>query len=173
MSIQELVEKGLSQREIAKQVGKSQGCIKYRLKKLGLKTKTEEKYPIVNNERICACCGDKKNISEFYKKDKTSNRISNTCKVCSNKSSMKQMIDTKIRMIEYKGGECENCNIKLEESHYCIYDFHHKNPTTKDKNYKSIRGWSWDRITKEIDECSLLCSNCHRIEHIKLKSPVV
>lgn len=68
-------------------------------------------------------------------------------------------------MINYKGGECEKCLLKLDNSHYCIFDFHHRDPNIKDKNFRSIRGWSWERIIKEIDECSLLCSNCHRIEH--------
>lgn len=170
MNIQELIEKGLSQRQIAKEIGKSQGSVKHTLKKLGLKTKTKEKHFVKDGKKLCSLCEEIKSIDNFYRKWSINNVLSNVCKDCSNKQSLEQMINTKIKMIEYKGNKCENCSIQLKDSHYCIFDFHHKDPNKKDKNYKSIRGWSWNRIIKEIDDCKLLCANCHRLEHQKILS---
>jgi hypothetical protein len=71
-------------------------------------------------------------------------------------------------MIEYKGGKCENCNLKIEDCHYSVFDFHHLNPKEKDISFRGVKSWHWDRIKAEIDKCKLLCSNCHRMEHASI-----
>lgn len=166
-SLKKYVEEGLSTREIGKRINKSQGSVRHWLKKEGLVTspKKIDKYPIVAGKKICSSCSSDKELDEFYYKEKGNKRLSNVCKVCSNKSTIELLISTKVKMIKYKGGKCENCNIKYENDNYCIFDFHHINPLIKDKNFRSVRGWSWERIKKEIDNCKLLCSNCHRLEH--------
>lgn len=170
MNIQKLVQDGMSTRQIAKELNKSQTSVRYNLKKLNLKTNFKRivKYPVIENKKICSICGIPKDLEDFYNKYRGKNDTHNICKVCSNKAVTEKMIQSKIKMIEYKGGKCERCGISLNDSHYCIFDFHHKNPLVKDKNYSSIRSWNWERIKKEIDGCSLLCSNCHRLEHVKI-----
>jgi len=59
--------------------------------------------------------------------------------------------------------------LKLENSHYCVYDFHHLDPLTKDKNFDTIKSKSWEKVKEEIDKCQLLCSNCHRLAHKNLR----
>lgn len=127
MNIENLVEEGLSTRQIAKKMNKSQGFVKYNLKKLGLKTKLISlKFPIINGKKICSNCKNDLPISDFYKKYRNESETQNVCKSCSNQSTSKKMIDNKIKMIEYKGGKCEKCSISLKDSHYCIFDFHHR-----------------------------------------------
>jgi L-lactate utilization protein LutB len=58
---------------------------------------------------------------------------------------------------------CEKCG----ESEPCCLDFHHLNPKEKETNIGGIagKGWSKERIIKEIKKCKILCSNCHRKVH--------
>jgi hypothetical protein len=71
----------------------------------------------------------------------------------------------KIELVEYKGGKCEKCGYNK-----CIeaLEFHHKDPTQKDFNV-SAHSYSSKRMKDEADKCLLLCSNCHREEHVRLK----
>ena len=62
--------------------------------------------------------------------------------------------------VEYKGGKCQLCNYSK-----CIdaLEFHHIDSSKKkfgigDKGYTR----SWDKIREELDNCVLLCANCHR-----------
>ena len=71
-------------------------------------------------------------------------------------------------MIEYKGGKCEHCPLELKDSHPAVFDFHHLDSDEKDLNFNGVKGWKWERIIVELDKCSLLCSNCHRIEHYEM-----
>ena len=73
----------------------------------------------------------------------------------------------KLKAIAYKGGKCEGCK-KVHEPH--AFDFHHVDPNAKEF---SIGGdgstRSWERVKQELDKCLLLCANCHREEHARLR----
>jgi hypothetical protein len=70
---------------------------------------------------------------------------------------------SKMRIAEYFGGCCcAYCGLKDDP---CIYDCHHLDPSTKEFGIGMARGKSWEEITKELDKCVLLCSNCHRKVH--------
>jgi len=72
----------------------------------------------------------------------------------------------KQQAVEYKGGCCEVCGYSK-----CLgaLEFHHRNPNQKDFRV-SNRKFSWKRVWRELAKCSLLCANCHREEHEKLKN---
>src|SRR5918993_4024704 len=71
----------------------------------------------------------------------------------------------KVRLmaVEYKGGRCQVCGYER-----CIeaLEFHHLDPTQKDFGI-SRKGYtrSWEKVKEEVDECILLCANCHREFH--------
>lgn len=68
--------------------------------------------------------------------------------------------------IEYKGGECEHCGYnKCPE----VFDFHHRDPSKKDFGIGGIGSIAWGRLKLELDKCVLLCANCHREEHSRLR----
>jgi len=71
--------------------------------------------------------------------------------------------------VEYKGGKCERCSI---QGHSSIFDFHHKDPKEKDCNWTKLRLKAWSSITTELDKCSLLCSNCHRLTHYEMYNSI-
>lgn len=65
--------------------------------------------------------------------------------------------------VEYLGGKCQICGYDR-----CVeaLDIHHKDPNKKlfgisqDGNTRS-----WDRVKSEIQQCILICANCHREVH--------
>ncbi len=70
----------------------------------------------------------------------------------------------KLEAIQYLGGNCKHCGNVF---HPAVYEFHHLDPTTKDRDPSKMLSLSWERIIKELDKCLLLCANCHRLEHHK------
>lgn len=62
--------------------------------------------------------------------------------------------------------ECEHCGLNDPE---CL-DFHHTNPSEKDYTVTSMtRSMKWERIMAEVAKCIVLCANCHRKEHARLR----
>ena len=81
-----------------------------------------------------------------------------------NKSAREKRLERKKRAIIYKGGVCEMCK---ESFHPAAMDFHHINPTEKDKDPGLMMSSSDENLFKELDKCILLCANCHRIHHFE------
>jgi hypothetical protein len=163
------IDKGYTQRQIGKDLKLSHTAVRYWLKKFKLKTngKPKEKAKIINGCKICTECKENKTVKEFYLRTDKKNYASK-CKKCANKYYGNRIKDVKIKMIEYKGGECERCELKLKDSHYSVFDFHHLDPKTKDVKFDKIKFRKWEKIKSEIDKCALLCSNCHRITHSEI-----
>ncbi len=70
----------------------------------------------------------------------------------------------KLDAIYYLGGKCHTCGCMF---HPACFEFHHKDPTTKDRDPSKMLSWSKERLYAELDKCILLCANCHRLEHHK------
>ena len=102
----------------------------------------------------CAC-GETDPI-KFYGRKK------HRCGKCCNAYSIKRMQDMKVRSVEYKGGKCMQCGYSKS---MVALDFHHMDPANTDPNFGSWRGWTWKKLKPELDQCLLLCSNCHRETH--------
>lgn len=166
-----LTSQGLSQRDIADRLNVSQSTVKYYLKKFGLKTinAMHEEVTVIRDHKVCCECRIDKPISEFYKRLGRVDGAQGMCKVCSNTRSIEKQIKMKLKMIEYKGSQCERCNLHIDSAHYSIFEFHHINPRTKDPNFSTIRCRSWQKVRPEIEACQLLCANCHRLVHVGLR----
>ena len=82
--------------------------------------------------------------------------------------------DKKQACLDYKKTDrCSKCSIKGIN---VIYDFHHIDPSSKDKNFDRYKHWpewrGWivgqelpQRVKDELDKCEVLCANCHAQEH--------
>jgi hypothetical protein len=81
---------------------------------------------------------------------------------------MKRWILRKLKAQEYKGNKCIDCNIQCTDINYPIFEFHHRDPSTKLYDWNKLRLRSWKSITEELNKCDLLCSNCHRLRHYYL-----
>ena len=63
---------------------------------------------------------------------------------------------------------CASCG---EYHPSCCMDFHHLDPSIKEKQIsKMLSANSWIKIEEEMSKCVLLCSNCHRKIHNNLQS---
>ena len=81
-----------------------------------------------------------------------------------------RLIKIKKQAVEYKGGKCSVCGYNK-----CLsaLEFHHKNPLEKDikLNSRGIdRRKAFEKLKAELDKCILLCANCHREIHEKLRN---
>lgn len=58
------------------------------------------------------------------------------------------------------------------ENHPACLDFHHRNPKEKEISISDfiIKGIGIARFIEELEKCDVLCSNCHRKLHWRLKS---
>ncbi len=88
------------------------------------------------------------------------------------KSKIKRDINNYIRQkaIKYKciqhlGGKC--CQCGTDNIH--VLSFHHKNPDKKEFKLSGKFSSKLSNIIKEIEKCELICHNCHRELHKKIK----
>jgi len=148
-----LIEKGYTQREIASELETSQTTVRHWLDKYQLKTANRKTHR--NKGHLCKKCGTT-DVSQFYGNDKE------VCGKCHNSRVKESGREKRKYAIEKLGGKCVSCDFDKYE---CSLDIHHTDPKKKDVNFKSMRGWSLERIDKEIGHCVLLCKNCHSAYH--------
>ena len=106
---------------------------------------------------LCEGCGETEPFN-------FTNKMKSTCKKCHSKDIGRRLIEAREKAIEYKGGKCEYCGYNKYRG---ALEFHHKDPTQKDP--MGLRAYKLSRLFAEVDKCLLLCSNCHREEHGRLR----
>lgn len=79
----------------------------------------------------------------------------------------KRKVLVKQSLISVMGGRCMMCNGKF---HPDVYDFHHVFEKDEDNFSQIFTKSSAEKIAEEISKCALLCANCHRLEHVYLRS---
>ena len=111
----------------------------------------------VYSDPKCKHCGET-DPKKFYGKMKT------TCYKCHGESIEQERVRKREEAIEYKGGKCEYCGYNKYRG---ALEFHHIDPSQKDPT--GLRKWKKEHLFAELDKCVLLCANCHREEHAKLR----
>lgn len=89
------------------------------------------------------------------------------CKKCQVEKVSECRRQIKVLAVEYKGGKCQMCGYNK-----CIaaLEFHHLDPKEKDFSLGSKGNIkSFSKVKPELDKCILVCSNCHREEHDRLR----
>lgn len=118
----------------------------------------------------CSKCNVEKPLNEYYsnrpdckqcKRDTTNTHYEKT-QDARRLYSKERRNKMKLKCIEYLGSVCADCG---KSYHQACFDFHHLDPTKKDKEVGSLMSASWENVKKELDKCVLLCSNCHRVRH--------
>jgi hypothetical protein len=135
------------------------------------------RYPTDLLWKYCSCCGEYKPNYMFSDSKSCINNRSSKCKEClavyskchaqTYKKRKMELITKRRRRqkkkaISYMGGKCQDCYGIFQD---CVYDFHHLDPTQKEIRPTAALNKSWEEAVKELDKCTLLCSNCHRIRH--------
>lgn len=69
----------------------------------------------------------------------------------------------KEEIVKMMGDKCFDCGLSF---HPAVYDLHHLDPANKEGS-KAMSQISMERLKKELEDCVLLCANCHRIRHFK------
>lgn len=113
----------------------------------------------------CPRCTQEKPQSEFYRRrDKSGS--SSYCKTCSKDEVIIRQRANKQAAVDFLGGACRHCGLVSDPA---VYDFHHLDPSQKDFSISQAKGWSLENLIPELEKCALLCSNCHRLEHLRLR----
>ena len=155
-----LVGEGLSTRQIAERVGRSQGTVRHWLRAYGLKTHRQRGGKRVRGDRArdpgrrvltCPRHGD----TEFWLERRGSYR----CIRCRSEAVSRRRRRLKAILVAEAGGRCRLCGYSR-----CIgaLHFHHLDGDTKRFGLAN-RGLtrSLAAAREEAAKCILLCSNCH------------
>jgi hypothetical protein len=117
-------------------------------------------------EKRCPRCETTKSVEEFYqRRGKVGGSV--YCKSCTTNQTVERQRKFKQLCVDYKGSSCSGCGYNK-----CIgaLEFHHTNPKEKDFTIANARLTAFDdKVKKELDKCILLCSNCHREEHERVR----
>lgn len=132
---------------------------------------------ILIDAKPCKICGVTKNLEEFVSHSQCKDGRANQCKECAAKRTAEwhknhkeqRQFDNrarkraaKLKAMEYMGNKCYDCR---KEFPPCVYQFHHLDMSTKEKNPSALFGMKWDNLKNELDKCVMLCANCHMIRH--------
>lgn len=126
-----------------------------------IKEKEPIEFDLSNGHRKCNVCNINKPLNLYYKHPKFK------CKKCFNHIRNLRLRKIKQQCVDYKGGKCVMCSYN---KYIGAIDFHHLDPTQKDFGIARNQKNFGESHKKELDKCIALCSNCHRIEHERLKS---
>jgi len=165
---------GSGLKEMALSAGKSITTMRYWLKKYGLrstclpgpKSKLRGKCLTLSADRpkyLCKFCGETDENKMMIKNKKA--RHHTVCKKCHGAYVTERGRETKKKAIAYKGGKCQKCGYNRCDA---ALEFHHRDPSQKDEKFFLTKKRKLEDITKELDKCDLLCSNCHKEEHYGL-----
>jgi transposase len=159
----ELVAAGMTIAEIAEQVGRSKGTVRYWLRAHGLQTlnRRGRRAPSLVRDakaaglltilRVCRKHGE----TEFILEGRGHYR----CKRCRGEAVARRRRKVKAILVSEAGGRCAICGY---DRHARALHFHHVDPAEKrlEINAKGI-ALSLARLREEAAKCVLLCSNCH------------
>lgn len=96
----------------------------------------------------------------FYQKRKT------LCKMCFNARLMQKWKENKAKAVTLAGGKCTNCGY---DKYIGALEFHHTDTSIKEDNWSKKWTLSEAKIKLALIGTILLCANCHREEHEKLR----
>jgi transposase-like protein len=163
----ELVEQGLTTREIAARVDRSQATVRHWLREYGLRTRrareprTQDVHEV---QRNCATHG----VTTFVRYGPDDHL---RCLLCRRQRVTERRRRVKQILIEEAGGRCQLCG--YDRSAAALH-FHHVDPEQKSFGL-ALRGVarSLERCRAEAAKCVLLCANCHaEVESGAVDTPV-
>lgn len=112
---------------------------------------------------VCSVCGR----CYMYFKNRRAGHTKTKCNSCM--ANIRRW-SIKNKMLLYKGSKCSVCGYSK-----CLsaLEFHHTDSKEKNFGLSGFHCLVWSRIKEELDKCVLLCSNCHRELHQKIRDEEV
>jgi hypothetical protein len=71
----------------------------------------------------------------------------------------------KLDAIIMQGGKCKHCGLEFNGQNECVFDFHHNFCEGKLQDLERLTPYEWRIAVEVIYTSTLLCANCHRLEH--------
>lgn len=152
------VLQGLTLQDLSEHFGKGKTTVRYWLRKYDLNTVRgpHGKHLDSSTKKTkCGTCGET-DASKFYGHKRT------ICGKCHSAYTLRKGHEKRKYALELLGNKCQVCGYN---DYMCSLDIHHKEPEKKDLQFRTYRGWSLERIEKELETCVLLCKNCHAAVH--------
>ena len=131
--------------------------------------------------KACTKCGETKPATKKYFKraghGTTWDYLRSECKVCTNVTKSKRAVrnyrEWMLHLIPaHLGIEKLTCSRCEYNKSVVAMEFHHTNPEEKIKMIsalvREVSPWgdNLHRVYDEVDKCEIICSNCHREEHL-------
>lgn len=128
--------------------------------------------------KMCTKCRFLKPLGDFSFKNKKTGKLHSNCRTCQkvmkdshyHRNKLSYISKARKHKDKYRV-EWRNFKLSLKcfvcgENHPATLDFHHPEDT-KENNVSTLvkNGVSWPKLVKEIEKCTVLCSNCHRKHH--------
>lgn len=131
-------------------------------------------------KKFCPKCEKNKIVSDFNKNKSRNDGLQNYCRECQKKidkffqpkrdltKKRKQQktktLESRQEVINYlKKNPCVDCG----EKNVIVLEFDHRDNKTMNVTDMVTRGYSLERVFKEIAKCDVRCANCHRIKTSK------
>jgi len=154
--LRELVERGLSIRQIATEIDRAPSTVRHWLRRFGLSTQParyapRDADPNVGLVREC--------LHHGWTPHRRIGAGSFRCITCASATVARRRRELKALLVAEHGGACGLCGY---DRHIGALQFHHLDPRTKSFEIAG-RGLtrSLDRLRAEAAKCVLLCANCH------------
>jgi DNA-binding CsgD family transcriptional regulator len=157
-TLEALVARHLTIREIAAEVGMSQGTVRYWLRRHRLRTTREARLRARREappaERFVGIC-ERHGETRFVIRSDGPSR----CERCRVEAVSKRRRHVKALLVAEAGGRCALCGY---DRYVGALEFHHVDPSQKSFGLgRAGVARSLDRAREEARKCVLLCSNCH------------
>lgn len=132
----------------------------------------------------CSFCRLDKPFTEFYRSASKSDGYQSRCISCNNSANVELYAKSATRREKVKntrqGIKLKNKTLVDRYKRMCgcthcgendpiVLDLHHVDPSGKDASPASLLKGSLDVLRAEIRKCIVLCANCHRREHHRIR----
>lgn len=156
-TLEALISRDLSIRQIAVEVDRSPATVRHWLGHHGLRTTDAARVRRSSRPATGTCANH--GVTKFIiRKDGTS-----SCARCRAESVVEWRRRAKRTLVEEMGGACARCGYQRS---IAALQFHHVDPQTKRFGLGRAMSSSMEALREEAQKCILLCANCHaEVEH--------
>lgn len=101
---------------------------------------------------------------EIIRRSQQKRRASQKVRSVDYAAAKQRRLAKKAVLVEKMGGSCRRCGWRPERPiELSGMDFHHKDPTTKQRDFGGQLARDLAALEAEAVKCELLCARCHRI----------